>query len=75
DDVGFDLQGVMNEAREREKSRPDAGEVQDAPVQAMEAVRTAISVLSDNKTRFTYGDILLTAHNAGELQNSIPDLR
>lgn len=75
DDVGFDLQGVMNEAREREKSRPDAGEVQDAPVQAMEAVRTAISVLSDSKTRFTYGDILLTAHNAGELQNSIPDLR
>lgn len=75
EDVGFDIQGVVNEAREREKSRPEATEVQDAPVQAMEAVRTAISVLSDSKTRFTYGDLLLTAHNAGELQNSIPDLR
>ncbi|MEN4718090.1 MobF family relaxase [Pantoea agglomerans] len=75
DDTGFDIQGVMNEAREREMSRPDAGEVQDAPVPAMESVRTAISVLSDSKTRFTYGDLLLTAHNAGELQNTIPDLR
>ncbi|MEN4633181.1 MobF family relaxase [Pantoea agglomerans] len=75
DDTGFDIQGVINEAREREMFRPDAGEVQDAPVSAMEAVRTAISVLSDSKTRFTYGDLLLTAHNAGELQNTIPDLR
>jgi|LIDZ01.1.fsa_nt_gi conjugative relaxase-like TrwC/TraI family protein len=75
EDTGFDIQGVMNEAREREMSRPEAGEVQDAPVPAMEAVRTAISVLSDSKTRFTYGDLLLTAHNAGELQNTIPDLR
>ncbi|WP_262287847.1 MobF family relaxase, partial [Pantoea sp. Marseille-Q5743] len=75
EDTGFDIQGVMNEAREREKSRPEAGEAQETPVQAMEAVRTAISVLSDSKTRFTYGDLLLTAHNAGELQNSIPDLR
>ncbi|MEN4793619.1 hypothetical protein ABEG93_22410 [Pantoea agglomerans] len=75
EDTGFDIQGVMNEAREREKSRPEAGEGQETPVQAMEAVRTAISVLSDSKTRFTYGDLLLTAHNAGELQNSIPDLR
>lgn len=75
DDAGFDIQGVINEAREREKSRPEVTEGQDAPVQAMEAVRTAISVLSDSKTRFTYGDLLLTAHNAGELQNSIPDLR
>ncbi|MSE13740.1 conjugative relaxase [Pantoea agglomerans] len=75
EDTGFDIQGIMNEAREREKSRPEAGEAQETPVQAMEAVRTAISVLSDSKTRFTYGDLLLTAHNAGELQNSIPDLR
>ncbi|KAF6677106.1 MobF family relaxase [Pantoea sp. EKM20T] len=75
EDTGFDIQGVMNEAREREMSRAEAGEVQDAPVPAMEAVRTAISVLSDSKTRFTYGDLLLTAHNAGELQNTIPDLR
>ncbi|WP_336794880.1 MobF family relaxase [Pantoea anthophila] len=75
EDTGFDIQGVMNEAREREISRPEAGEVQDAPVPAMEAVRTAISVLSDSKTRFTYGDLLLTAHNVGELQNTIPDLR
>ncbi|MEN4624267.1 MobF family relaxase [Pantoea agglomerans] len=75
DDTGFDIQGVINEAREREMFRPDAGEVQDAPVSAMEAVRTAISVLSDSKARFTYGDLLLTAHNAGELQNTIPDLR
>jgi len=75
EDTGFDIQGVMNEAREREMSRPEAGEVQDAPVPAMDAVRTAISVLSDSKTRFTYGDLLLTAHNAGELQNTIPDLR
>lgn len=75
EDTGFDIQGVIDEAREREMSRPDAGEVQDAPVPAMEAVRTAISVLSDSKTRFTYGDLLLTAHNAGELQNTIPNLR
>jgi len=75
EEIGFDIQGVMNEAREREISRPDAGEVQDVPVPAMESVRTAISVLSDSKTRFTYGDLLLTAHNAGELQNTIPDLR
>ncbi|HCR0227202.1 conjugative relaxase-like TrwC/TraI family protein [Pantoea sp. AN62] len=75
DDAGFDIQGVMNEAREREKSRPEAGKAQDIPGLAVQAVRIAISVLSDNKTRFTYGDLLLTAHNAGELQNSIPDLR
>ena len=45
------------------------------PPDAMQAVNTAISVLSDNKTRFTYGDLLLTAHEAGEAQQSIPDLR
>lgn len=75
DEIGFDIHDVMDEAREREKSRPDPAEAQGAPVQAMDAVRTAISVLSDKKTRFTYGDLLLTAHNAGELQNTIPDLR
>lgn len=37
EDTGFDIQGVMNEAREREMSRAEAGEVQDAPVPAMEA--------------------------------------
>ncbi|MBK5017670.1 MobF family relaxase [Pantoea sp. S62] len=75
EDTGFDIQGVMNEAREREMSRPEAGEVQDAPVPAMDAVRTAISVLSDSRTRFTYGDLLLTAHDAGETQQKLPDLR
>lgn len=75
DDTGFDIKAVMNEAREREKARPDAGEAQSAPVQAMEAVRTAISVLSDSRTRFTYGDLLLTAHEAGEMQQKLPDLR
>ncbi|WP_336749832.1 MobF family relaxase [Pantoea vagans] len=75
EDTGFDIQGVMNEARAREMSQPEAGEVQDAPVPAMEAVRTAISVLSDSRTRFTYGDLLLTAHDAGETQQKLPDLR
>ncbi|MEN4610241.1 MobF family relaxase [Pantoea agglomerans] len=75
EDTGFDIQGVMNEAREREMSRSEASEVQDAPVPAMDAVRTAISVLSDSRTRFTYGDLLLTAHDAGETQQKLPDLR
>ena len=75
DDVGFDMQRVMTDAGEREAAQLPVGELQVAPEQAMEAVRTAISVLSDSKTRFTYGDLLLTAHNAGEQQNDIPALR
>ncbi|HAU5565803.1 TPA: conjugative relaxase [Serratia fonticola] len=75
DDVGFDIQRVMSHAGEREAAQLPVGELQVAPEQAMEAVRTAISVLSDSKTRFTYGDLLLTAHNAGEQQNDIPALR
>ncbi|MDE8558907.1 MobF family relaxase [Pantoea vagans] len=75
EDTGFDIQGVMNDAREREMSRPEAGDLQDAPLPAMEAVRAAISVLSDSRTRFTYGDLLLTAHDAGETQQKLPDLR
>ncbi|MFD3232344.1 hypothetical protein, partial [Rahnella aceris] len=45
------------------------------PPSVMQAVRTAISVLSDTRTRFTYGDLLMTAHEAGEGRQSIPNLR
>lgn len=37
EDTGFDIQGVMNRAHEREMSRPEAGDVQEAPVSAIEA--------------------------------------
>ncbi|ORM90098.1 conjugative transfer relaxase/helicase TraI [Pantoea cypripedii] len=75
DSVDFDIQGVMRDAREREAARTEPGEEPPLPGEVMDAVRTAISVLSDSRTRFTYGDLLLTAHQAGEQQHSIPELR
>ena len=73
--VDFDIGGVMREAHEREANRAEPGQELPLPGEVMDAVRTAISVLSDSRTRFTYGDLLLTAHQAGEQQHSIPDLR
>lgn len=75
DDVGFDIGSVINEAKAREAilSAPEET-LPDIP-EAMAAVRNAISVLSDTRTRFTYGDLLLTAHESGEMQQSLPDLR
>jgi conjugative relaxase-like TrwC/TraI family protein len=73
-DLNFNIREVMEEAHartvplEQEAERP-------LPPDAMQAVRTAISVLSDTRTRFTYGDLLMTAHEVGEAQQSIPDLR
>ncbi|MGF6477304.1 conjugative relaxase-like TrwC/TraI family protein [Pantoea dispersa] len=75
DDVGFDIGTVISEAKVREAQLPAAGEASPALTEAMDAVRTAISVLSDSRTRFTYGDLLLTAHEAGETQQALPELR
>ncbi|QEW34513.1 conjugative transfer relaxase/helicase TraI (plasmid) [Erwinia billingiae] len=75
DDLGFDLSGVMKEATLRAAERPLPGEERPLPPDAMMAVRTAISVLSDSRTRFTYGDLLMTAHEASEAQQSVPHLR
>ncbi|MEN4743537.1 MobF family relaxase [Pantoea agglomerans] len=75
DDVGFDIGSVISEAKAREAMLPAQEETIPALTQAMDAVRIAISVLSDNRTRFTYGDLLLTAHEAGETQQKLPDLR
>ncbi|WP_275234944.1 MobF family relaxase [Pantoea ananatis] len=73
DDLGFDIKQVVSDARARE-------ELQSAPeaplrTDATEAVREAISVLSDSQTRFTYGDLLLTAFSAGQHEEKIPDLK
>ena len=75
DDVGFDIGAVISEAKVREARLPAPGEAEPALTEAMDAVRTAISVLSDSRTRFTYGDLLLTAHEAGETQQALPELR
>ena len=75
DDVGFDIGAVISEAKSREARLPAPGEAEPALTEAMDAVRTAISVLSDSRTRFTYGDLLLTAHEAGETQQALPELR
>jgi conjugative relaxase-like TrwC/TraI family protein len=73
-DLNFNIQEVIAQAHERDM-QPNRQPDREPPPDAMQAVRTAISVLSDNKTRFTYGDLLLTAHEAGEAQQTIPDLR
>lgn len=73
DELGFDIKQVISDARARE-------ELQSAPeaplrTDATEAVREAISVLSDSQTRFTYGDLLVTAFSAGQHEEKIPDLK
>ncbi|MCH9300014.1 MobF family relaxase [Pantoea allii] len=73
DEMGFDIKQVISDARARE-------ELQSAPeaplrTDATEAVREAISVLSDSQTRFTYGDLLVTAFSAGQHEEKIPDLK
>ena len=73
-DLNFNIQEVISQAHERDM-QPHRQPERELPPDAMQAVKTAISVLSDNKTRFTYGDLLLTAHEAGREQQSIPDLR
>ena len=42
---------------------------------AAQAVRDAVSVLSDAQTRFTYGDLLMTAHGAGRGPQDVAALR
>lgn len=42
---------------------------------ASRAVRDAVSTLSDGQTRFTYGDLLMTAHGAGRGVQNIGALR
>ncbi len=73
DDLGFDIKQVVSDARAREQlqSAPEAPLRTDAT----EAVREAISVLSDSQTRFTYGDLLVTAFSAGQHEEKIPDLK
>ncbi|MEA9392710.1 conjugative transfer relaxase/helicase TraI [Acerihabitans sp. TG2] len=73
-DLNFNIREVMDDAQER-AWHPNHQPERLLPPDAMQAVRTAISVLSDNRTRFTYGDLLMTAHEVGEAQQSIPDLR
>ncbi|WP_432369504.1 MobF family relaxase (plasmid) [Pantoea allii] len=73
DELDFDIKQVISDARARE-------ELQSAPeaplrTDATEAVREAISVLSDSQTRFTYGDLLVTAFSAGQHEEKIPDLK
>jgi len=70
-DMGFDMKAYQAgltpvvPAGVTDKALPDA----------MQAVRSAVSLLSDNKTRFTQGDLLLTALGASEQQLDIKDLR
>ncbi|WP_367144464.1 MobF family relaxase [Pantoea stewartii] len=73
DDLGFNIKQVVSDARAREVvlSGPEAPLHTDAT----EAVREAISVLSDSQTRFTYGDLLVTAFSAGQHEEKIPDLK
>lgn len=73
DELGFDIKQVISDARAREElqSAPEAPLRPDAT----EAVREAISVLSDSQTRFTYGDLLVTAFSAGQHEEKIPDLK
>jgi conjugative relaxase-like TrwC/TraI family protein len=73
-DLNFNIQDVIDVAQAR-AVQPDHDAERPLPPDALQAVRTAISVLSDTRTRFTYGDLLMTAHEAGEAQQSIPDLR
>lgn len=73
-DLNFNIQNVMDAAQAR-AVQPEQDTERPLPPDAMQAVRTAISVLSDTRTRFTYGDLLMTAHEAGDAQQSIPDLR
>ncbi|PKE27587.1 conjugal transfer protein TraI [Rahnella sp. AA] len=73
-DLNFDIREVMDDAQARAVPPEQAAE-RPLPPDAMQAVRTAISVLSDTRTRFTYGDLLMTAHEAGESQQDIGDIR
>jgi len=59
--LGFDLKEFQTSVQEpsaREQGEPVAAD-------ALQSVREAISVLSDSRTRFTYGDLLMTAHETG----------
>ncbi|ASN18264.1 conjugal transfer protein TraI (plasmid) [Pantoea ananatis] len=71
--LGFDIQEVISEAKSREvqQTEPEA----DISKNAIWSVQEAISVLSDSQTRFTYGDLLVTAFSAGEYEEKIPDLK
>ncbi|QKJ89284.1 IncF plasmid conjugative transfer DNA-nicking and unwinding protein TraI (plasmid) [Paramixta manurensis] len=73
--TGFDIDGVMQAARAREATRIISGDESPSPADIIDTVREAISVLSDSRTRFTYGDLLMTAHHAGSEQHTIPALR
>jgi conjugative transfer relaxase protein TraI len=59
--------GVGREAPSAGKSSP-----QPVPGEVTEAVRMAISQLSDSKTRFTWGEIMLTAT---EFSETLPDMQ
>ncbi|PQK95191.1 conjugal transfer protein TraI [Pantoea ananatis] len=75
-DTGFDIGRVMEEARERQATLSAPVEPgNDSLKDAMQAVREAISMLSDSKARFTFGDLLLAAHQSGGEQHKIADLR
>ncbi|MBD8108942.1 MobF family relaxase [Erwinia persicina] len=69
--LGFDLKEFQTSVQAppvREQGEPVAAD-------AMQSVREAISVLSDSRTRFTYGDLLMTAHETGPGVKETPALR
>ncbi|MFS7282023.1 conjugative transfer relaxase/helicase TraI [Serratia proteamaculans] len=60
--LGFDMKAYQDSVTPRDPlTQPELPEPD-----AAEAVKKAISLLSDSKTRFTYGDIMLTALGASE---------
>jgi len=55
-DMGFDIQDYKKSLKPVDT--PDRSSVE-PDIDAQQAVRDAVSLLSDNKTRFTYPDVLL----------------
>ncbi|WP_437615455.1 MobF family relaxase [Erwinia sp. V71] len=71
DALGFDPQGFVAQAEAVPRPETEPAVTPDA----MRAVRDAVSLLSDSRTRFTFGDLLLAAHEAGEQAQDIRALR
>jgi len=71
-DMGFDIQDYKKSLKPVDT--PDRSSVE-PDIDAQQAVRDAVSLLSDNKTRFTYSDVLLTALGSSENQIKTADIR
>lgn len=73
EDSGFDIKAYQDSAATRAAERSAVeSSPQPVPGEVTEAVRMAISQLSDSKTRFTWGDIMLTAT---EFSETLPDMQ